>query len=53
MNSQTWKINCNYVKVDLGSCLQVIIVPLAVDCQKVFVYNHINKKDQRLLKEQI
>ena len=43
--------NCNNVKVDLVSCLQVIIVPLA-DCQKVFVYNHINKKDQWLLKEQ-
>ena len=43
--------NCNNVKVDLGSCLQVIIVPLA-DCQKVFVYNHITKKDQWLLKEQ-
>ena len=53
MNSQTWKINCYNVKVDLGSCLQVIIVPSAADCQKVFVYNHINKKDQRLLKEQI
>ena len=53
MKSQTWKINCNNVKVHLGSCLQVIIVPSAADCQKVFAYNHINKKDQWLLKEQI
>ena len=53
VKSQTWKINCNNVKVHLGSCLQVIIVPSAADCQKVFAYNHINEKDQWLLKEQI
>ena len=49
----TIHFNCDNVEVDLGSCLQVIIVPLAADWCESTCLQSINKKDRWLLKEQI